>query len=174
MIEMSLCPYPDQHPLKVTAIEASAWREGERWHFRYLLDGTAALVLPGPATPGRADELWRTTCFEAFVGGDGETYREFNFSPSGQWAAYTFDSPRAGMRAADALVEVWLEGGENWIAVEAAVTAELSAGAPFGLSAVIEEYGGHKSYWALGHSDGAPDFHDRACFRARLANIAHA
>ena len=40
------------------------------------------LVLPEPAAAGRADDLWKTTCFELFVEGEGATYREFNFSPS--------------------------------------------------------------------------------------------
>ena len=43
----------------------------------------AKLVIPPPATPDRTDELWRTTCFELFVAGEGDGYREFNLSPSG-------------------------------------------------------------------------------------------
>jgi hypothetical protein len=165
---MKLIPHPCHPPLSVTAIDAEAWREGNRWHFRYVLDGTAALLLPAPATAGRADDLWRTTCFEAFVAGDGSSYREYNFSPSGQWAAYAFDAPREGMRDAGAAVEVWLEGGDDWIAVEAAVSANLAPGAALGLTAVIEEERGRKSYWALAHTDGAPDFHAPSCFLARL------
>ena len=38
-----------------------------------------------------------------------------------------------------------------------------------GLTAVIEEEGGVKSFWALAHGDPAkPDFHDPACFTAKL------
>ena len=33
-----------------------------------------------------------------------------------------------------------------------------------GLSMVIEELDGTKSYWALAHPPGAPDFHHPACF----------
>ena len=33
---------------------------------------------------------------------------------------------------------------------------------------IIEEVGGAKSYWALGHGGDKPDFHDPACFTARL------
>jgi hypothetical protein len=33
-----------------------------------------------------------------------------------------------------------------------------------GLSAVIEETSGHKSYWALAHPPGRPDFHHSDCF----------
>ena len=38
-----------------------------------------------------------------------------------------------------------------------------------GLSAVIEAMDGTKSYWALAHAPGPPDFHNRDCFTARLA-----
>lgn len=40
--------------------------------------------------------------------------------------------------------------------------------AKIGLSAVIEETDGTKSYWALAHPDGPPDFHDPACFVLEL------
>ncbi len=165
---MQLLPHPDHPSLDVTAIDATAWREKDRWHFRFLLDGAAKLILPDPADPGRADNLWKSTCFEAFVGGAGSGYFEFNFSPSGQWGAYAFDGRRQGMRSADAEAEVWLEGGEDWIAVEAAVSTDFARGSPLSLTAVIEEAGGRKSYWALAHPDGPPDFHDPSCFVARL------
>ena len=167
-IMYQLIPNPDHPPLAVTSIAAQCWREEGRWHFRYVVDGVAQLLLPDPVEPARADELWRTTCFEAFVGGSGTTYREYNFAPSGQWAAYAFDAPRSGMRHADEQAEVWLEGGESWIAVEAELTGEFASNAPLNLTVVVEETGGHKSYWALAHPAGPPDFHDRSCFIARL------
>ena len=38
-----------------------------------------------------------------------------------------------------------------------------------GLSAILEEKDGTKSYWALAHPEGdKPDFHDPACFAAHL------
>jgi hypothetical protein len=37
-----------------------------------------------------------------------------------------------------------------------------------GLSAVIEENNGRKSYWALEHPAGKPDFHDPDCFALEL------
>lgn len=37
-----------------------------------------------------------------------------------------------------------------------------------GISAVIEETDGTKSYWALAHAEGKPDFHHGACFAATL------
>jgi hypothetical protein len=38
-----------------------------------------------------------------------------------------------------------------------------------GLSAVIEELGGRKSYWALAHPPGNADFHHSDCFAYELS-----
>jgi hypothetical protein len=37
-----------------------------------------------------------------------------------------------------------------------------------GLTAVIEAVDGSKSFWALEHPAGSPDFHNADCFVARL------
>jgi len=37
-----------------------------------------------------------------------------------------------------------------------------------GLSALIEEPSGHKSYWALAHPPGKADFHHPDCFAHEL------
>lgn len=52
--------------------------------------------------------------------------------------------------------------------------SEISALSPnemwrVGLSAVIEETDGTKSYWALRHPPGKPDFHHPDCFALELA-----
>ena len=172
-LQMNLAPHPNTAIATVQSIDCAVWQDDGRWHFRYLVEGADDLILPDPVNPQRANDLWKTTCFEAFVGLNGESYLEFNFAPSGQWAAYRFDRFREGMRDEPCDVEVWLEGGESWIAVEGAVkAAALEPGLVLGLSAVIDEREG-KSYWALAHPNGAPDFHDRSCFTALLANIAH-
>ena len=41
-------------------------------------------------------------------------------------------------------------------------------GAKLALSAVIEELDGTKSYWALAHPPGKPDFHHPDCFALTL------
>ena len=170
---MLLVPHPDTPVATVQEIAVSVWQDDGRWHIRYLVEGRGDLVLAGPAEPRRTDNLWQHTCFEAFVGLKGGAYLEFNFSPSGEWAAYRFDAPRQGMRDEPAEIEVWLDAGEDWLGVEAAVRCKaLEPGLTLGLSAVIEESGGRKSYWALKHPDGPPNFHDRSCFTALLANIA--
>jgi hypothetical protein len=161
-------PHPTSVRSSVESIEVMVWRDGEGLHFRYLVEGAEKLMLADPAEPCRTDELWRTTCFEAFIGGEASSYTELNFAPSGQWASYDFDAPREGMRSSATECEVWLEGGGDWIAVRAAASGEFASDAKLGLSAVLEEADGTKSYWALAHGRDTPDFHDPDCFVARL------
>jgi hypothetical protein len=170
---MHLVAHPDTMIATVQAIDAAIWQTKGRWHFRFLIEGADEVILPDLQPAGRTGELWKRTCFEAFVRLPGGRYIELNFSPSSQWAAYRFESYRSEMREEPAEVEIWLDAGESWLALEAAVKCEaLSPGSFLGLTAVIEEKESF-SYWALAHPRGAPDFHDPTCFRALLADIAH-
>lgn len=130
-------------------------------------------VLPQPAEPGRADELWKTTCFEAFLRQEGEApYREWNFAPSGQWAAFDFTAYRDGMVNAEVGAEPYirLEDNLTWWALGATIAVPADRKWQLGLSAVLKEQDGSTSYWALAHPPGGkPDFHHADCFAARLA-----
>lgn len=166
----SLVCHPDTPCAAITAIDVEVERTGANtlW-LRYELAGDVDLVVwPETAAPERVDGLWRRTCFEAFVHGLGQAYREFNFSPSGAWAAYDFEGYRSGMRPARAdSPEIGLEGAEAFVALEA--NATLSAGSTrLGLTAVIEQVDGSLSYWALAHAPGKPDFHNADCFTLQL------
>jgi hypothetical protein len=99
-------------------------------------------------------------------------YVELNLSPSERWAAYDFSSYREGMSARPFPHEPTcsIRAGKDMAIFDAAIPL---AGLPdeachLGLSAVIEEEGGHLSYWALSHGGEKPDFHDAACFAAML------
>jgi hypothetical protein len=135
------------------------------------------LRMPALVPAARADELWRHTCFEAFVGSStGTTYWEFNFAPSTQWAAYGFDGYRSGMRVATEIgaPRIDVESSPERYMLQAALAldwlSDLPAGARWrlGLSAVIEETSGRKSYWALAHPPGQADFHHSDCFALDL------
>jgi hypothetical protein len=129
-------------------------------------------VIPDAPESTRADGLWQTTCFEAFLRPVGQNaYREWNFAPSGQWAAYDFTSYRKGMAAAEvgSPPYIRLEDNFTWWAVGATIAVDAEIPWELGLSAVLEERDGAKSYWALVHPEGdKPDFHDAVCFAARL------
>ncbi|MFL6721727.1 MAG: DOMON-like domain-containing protein [Sphingomonas sp.] len=128
-------------------------------------------VIPEAEEPARKDDLWQTTCFEAFLRAAGaDAYREWNFAPSGEWAAYDFAAPRTARSEPQvAAPYVRLEDNMTWWALGATIPVETETHLALGLSAVVEEKDGTKSYWALAHANGdKPDFHDPACFAAHL------
>jgi hypothetical protein len=166
--------HPDSHCAAVTSLEARATRpRAGLLALSYVLRGaTAVLALPPLRTPARADDLWRHTCFEVFVGVAGQSgYREFNLAPSTEWAAYRFDAYREGMRPAEIgapRIEVRSTG--EGLELQALLEVDLPEDAAWrvGLSAVIEEAGGGISYWALAHPPGRADFHHPDCFALEL------
>lgn len=144
-----------------------------RLRLSYGLTGDLTqLRIPAPQSPGAADGLWECTCFEAFIAVEGEaSYHEFNFSPSGQWAAYVFSDYR--VRSAWTTNQaplISLAKTNGHLLLEAVIAAaDLPpniACKPFqlGLTAVIEAKEGSRSYWALHHPEARPDFHHRAGF----------
>lgn len=170
-----LVRHPSSPSNGVTQLTARIVSLADGWlQLRWRIEGAGKLALPGLAGKGRADGLWRTTCFELFVrSGDGPNYSEFNFSPSERWAAYDFADYREGMRERSMPREpaCTMRPGRTFAIFDAAVPAAGLPSLPwrYGLSAVIEEEGGITSYWALDHPPGKPDFHDPACFAAVLA-----
>jgi hypothetical protein len=135
---------------------------------QYRLDGDlTALRLPEPGSPVRADGLWQHTCFETFIGqAGGKAYWEYNFSPSGAWAAYQFSGYREGMaplmKGAAPVISTRASGDSLTLSVAVdlswigrATAADLVLGA----AAVIETQERVLSYWALKHSAEKPDFH---------------
>ena len=145
-----------------------AWPAPGSLALTYVVRGDiAALSLPPRAPSARADELWRHTCLEAFVGTAGHPgYYEFNLAPSSQWAAYRFDGYREGMAAAEAgNPKVATEATADRFTLRAVLALDalpgLARDAPWrlALSAVIEQTDGLKSYWALAHPPGRADFH---------------
>ena len=156
----SLYRHPDAPAGAIQSVEAELERmEGGAVAVFRVRGDISKLVIPPPAEPARADELWRTTCFELFVSGEDAAYREYNFSPSGQWAAYEFDDYRSGMRSIDARIETELFNENNDFQFTAEMRDEFPDPAHVGLTAVIEETDGAVRYWSTAFAPGKPDFH---------------
>jgi len=258
--EYALVPHQAHPPLGVSAVLARVLGvEGPWLQLRWRIEGAGRLVVPRFAGRGRADGLWRTTCFELFLRPEGAAaYAEYNLSPSERWAAYDFDAPRQAMRNRPVLRDCacTLRRGGSVAIFDAAIplAALPVTRCAMALTAVIEEAAGEgegegeagqpargapttgagerhrpgasqrvdtsleddvgaalrplgndgsadgheatnehrrgssaaraddasgakpgegpatrKSYWALAHPPGAPDFHDPSCFTATLA-----
>ena len=155
--------HPDTPPGAIHTIDAELRRvPGGVVATFHAIGDVARLVVPPPAPPERADDLWRTTCFELFVANEGESYREFNLSPSGAWAAYEFEAHRSGRRNADAQIEIETELNNKGLRLEAKIECEFFDSTHIGLTAVIDETDGQLRYWATAFAPGEPDFHAAA------------
>jgi len=161
--------HPDSPPTPAGCVEAEALRPAPgRLRLRFRISGGIGdLVIPSPAIAARVDELWKHTCLEAFVRlPDGQAYLEFNLSPSGQWAAYYFSGYRAGMAPLELLSapRIMSTTSDDQFHLEADLdlaASGLPETAPWqvALTAVIEAADDSRSYWALAHPPGKPDFH---------------
>jgi type II secretory pathway pseudopilin PulG len=177
---LSLLCHPETPCGAITCIEASAARTAfGKLSLRFKVIGdVGTIIVPELVRSNRRqDELWRTTCFEAFVkvAGD-EAYTEFNFAPSTGWAGYSFSTYRTGMTAAvldppHLGVDILQQQLIVTVSVDVSQVVSLPQHQPWqiALSAVIEEKVRTKSYWALNHPPGKPDFHHPDCFALTLA-----
>lgn len=167
--------HPDSHCAAATRIEVDIARPlPGGLILSYVVSGRIGdLRLPPVVSAARADELWRHTCFEAFVRpSTGPAYYEFNFSPSTQWAIYSFDSYRSGMRVASEIgaPRIEVRSTAESFTLQAVLEVDgLLLPWRLGLSAVLEETNGRKSYWALAHPPGKADFHHADCFALELS-----
>ena len=159
-------------------VEARVGRTEETLVLAFALDGEMArLRIPAPRAPRIAPRLWQHTCFEAFVAAsEAPAYHEFNFAPSGEWAAHAFRGYRDGGPLADEALapSIAVRRPGDRLELDAVVRLErLSPVYPcaplrLALAAVIEETSGALSYWALRHAPGWPDFHHADGFALRL------
>ncbi|WP_374088758.1 DOMON-like domain-containing protein [Methylomicrobium lacus] len=178
MPNLNLLCHPDTPSPAIDSLQVELERcAGNAILLHYRLTGDLSRILiPAPKPAAETDGLWQHTCFELFVAKTGTpAYYEFNFSPSGQWAAYAFGAYRQR--------RPWTLCRPPVLALtqtrnELMLTAKIAAPElPFdggvdslqlGLSAVVESTTGDLSYWALRHPGDRPDFHDRAGFVCRL------
>lgn len=159
-------PHPETPCDWISDILISVADEGDALCiFYHVIGDIDRMRLPEEASSKRRDGLWETTCFEAFIGFEDGGYGEYNFAPSGDWAAFRFTGYREGIRAWEvAAPGISAEGHEDMLLISARIEKPAAANFKLGISAVIEDEDGVKSYWALRHGAGQPDFHHADCF----------
>jgi hypothetical protein len=171
--------HPETYTRAVEEIEARVgWTQDNALAFTYALKGDLMrLRIPLPQPALRADRLWQHTCFESFVALKGKPeYYEFNFAPSGEWAAYSFQRYRVGtpLEADKLAPRIAMRNTANRLDLDAIVPLDYLPAIPpharlqLALCAVIEDENGKLSYWALKHPRGKPDFHHPDAFALDL------
>jgi hypothetical protein len=174
-MRQALRRHPDSPPFAAIHIDVDVARpRADRLVLSYLVTGKInELRIPLVMAPARTDELWRHTCFEAFVRCPAsDSYYEFNFAPSTQWAAYRFNGYRSGMHVASEISAppIDVQSSAERYTLQATLELDRLSGllrdTPWrlGLSALIEDLNGRQSYWALAHPPGKADFHHADCF----------
>ena len=181
---LALKPHPDNPSDAVTHIEVDVLRDApETLVLTWLLTGNLSkVVLPAFRGRERADELWKHSCFELFVQGEADSYFEFNFSPSGGWAAYRLASYRGDLEntvGTPVQSHVFKVGPSSIGMVARLNLGDLSGLALYaplriGLSAIIEGPDGERSFWALAHAPGEPDFHNPIAFAGEIPTMDYA
>ena len=178
MKPLSLLPHPTTPCDFVRSLQVQPRAHAAGLQLSYVVAGDVQrIVVPESRRPARTDGLWRATCFEIFLRPAAAlAYQEFNFSPSGEWAAYSFDDYRCGMTPLDQpqpphiactrtperlQVDVLLHS--PWLA-EASLSAAMTS--------VLQHADGRFSYWSLAHPPAKPDFHDAAGFVAQNLGAA--
>ncbi|HWW12305.1 MAG TPA: DOMON-like domain-containing protein [Brevundimonas sp.] len=170
IFERRLHPYPT-----LTAVpghlEVEVDWEGRSWLYAvFRASGFGPDLLLPTEGRGRQDELWKHTCCEVFGLRAEGGYVEFNLSPSGAWAAYSFDGYRDGMANLEVqepriTCRPTEDGFELTVILHWTDWPQVQA---LGVSVVTETARGVKTYWALEHPSDKPDFHHPDSFVLEL------
>lgn len=175
---LALHPHPSQTPAAGARVCVGLAREADGGlRLAYRLDGGAGGLRRPAGTPGqRRDGLWQQTCCELFVAHAPATpslprpYREFNFSPAGEWAAYDFAAYRQPSDPCPTLAPPSLANRYEGAVLQLDVCLP-AASVPDSLlslqaSVVLCAADGQCSHWAFAHPAPRPDFHHPAGFVA--------
>lgn len=172
MTALQLASHPSTPCDFIHALSVQAKPSGDSLRLTYVVSGDVQrLTVPESRPAARVDGLWRATCFEIFLRPHGsQAYQEFNFSPSGEWAGYSFTGYRQGMTALDQPRPPRI----NCVCTAQRLEIDVQLHSPLliqrdlraALSAVLKHSDGQISYWALAHPPAKPDFHDAAGFVA--------
>jgi len=169
--KLSLKPFSAENAPDNCRINAVLTKKGTSLKVVFeLTAGSADLIIPvfQPAGAQRKEKLWEHTCFEIFLAQSGmPKYWEFNLSPSGDWNIYTFSGYREGMKQEICFHNIPFEVivlSRQALKLETSIDLKVledCSGIDVGLSTVLEQSAGAKSYWALNHPGDIPDFHAR-------------
>jgi hypothetical protein len=169
-------PAPGGFPAASALLVSVCALPGGGLRLEYTLEGhIKALRVPSADAPPPGP-LWQHTCFEAFISApDGEIYREYNFSPAGQWAASEFLQYRQigypPEEESPVPLPITSIRNEGQLTLMAKVPPKLLPASPIlrlGLAAVIEREDGCLEYWAVHHPAEQPDFHHAGGWTLRL------
>jgi len=166
---LALICHPRFPSVAVGRVEVDVRRSSRILALSFTIAGDLTRVrLPSAGPTRMGTQLWEHTCCEAFIAVDGRNaYHEFNFAPSGEWAAFAFTGYRDGAPLNDVTLapQIALRTTTARLQLEASVRLEslspdhVQMPLWLGLAAVVEANDGTLSYWSAWHPAERPDFH---------------
>lgn len=175
--QVQLMPYDLQNTLPIE-IHCSGNRLNKHSiELSYVIAGNIENIrFDTPADhPKRTDELWKKTCFEAFIKPDDtSSYWEYNLSPSGNWAIYGFRDYREEqfdeLSLSIPAIQFDRQGEQITLRSQIPLPEPLiKKNLNFGLSAVVQDINGDIYYYALQHTKSQPDFHAHDSFSIAMS-----
>lgn len=171
--EFTLKPFELSESNSKINISGNISRTDNKLNITYLLEGNLSTIILTESSeiPARKNELWRTTCFEFFLGiANSPQYWEFNLSPQGDWNIYRFNDYRQGMVEETNFVALPFDliKKEDSLSInleiDLSLIISLDTNLEISITAVLESSKEEISYWALIHPEKIADFHNRDSF----------
>lgn len=155
------------------AISGNLRLQNNKINISYRIVGDIDKIqLPGISVhPSRKDQLWNSTCCELFLGASNKpAYWEYNFSPSHDWALFSFTDYRKNKTDDPSIAAIDIttnidNGREFTLNTLLTIPdALLGHDLDVGVSSIVKDHAGNIHYYALSHPGDKPDFHQRNCF----------
>lgn len=172
-IDVPLVPFSND--TQQATITASISASDALLAVKFILNGNLEnfnIISFDRAEPTRRDNLWKETCFEVFISPHNtHKYWEVNLTPSGDWNVYRFSDYRSGMVREEAIRS--LPTRTSWYGQELQVETTFDLDTlsksekstlDIGVSSILAQKNGTRSYWAIKHAPSRPDFHWKGNF----------
>ncbi len=159
---IKLIPFDDSCPFHV---EGQFQETPETLIFKWSPSSTDKLVLPPHSEQNRVIGLWESTCFEVFLKNiKNGHYLEFNFSPSTDWNAFTFETYRSELKELPFSAPSMNFDGKSFevILLKSQIPDEFNEPGhrAHWMTSVLKFEDGSIHYLAPSHPEDAPDFHN--------------
>ena len=111
----TLALHPDCAPGSIHSITADIVPTATGCRAAFVASGDVTrIAVPAIDSPGRFDNLWKTTCFEIFWSHDGTSYREFNLSHTAALPGHN-----------QVVAGVWVPGQMDGLSIEEGIARTL-------------------------------------------------
>ncbi|CAA6816502.1 MAG: Unknown protein [uncultured Sulfurovum sp.] len=153
------------------SIETSIYLTATSMQITFIIKGALeTYVFPQKSQPQRANELWKSTCFELFLGNSQkEAYYELNFSSSLAWNFYYLRSYRAELQELKLLSEPKISVKENEEVFKIVFELETETFSfkdfdSYNVASVLLTKEHECTFWSLKAFTDVPDFHHQDNF----------